>query len=328
MKKISEYIKNNVSLIGLILVLLIGMMVSGTFLSVNNLSNLLRSASFIGLISIGMTFVVLCGSIDISVGSVFALSGCLFIAGADKGVVPALFFPLLAGILVGALNAFLINQLSIPPFIGTMATMLLVKGIVLLGTGESTIKGPKLEGFLKALGRGNLFGYVAVPFVIFIMFLLLADYVLKRRVIGRNMYIVGGNEEAAKMMGVSVIKTKYLAHIFCSFLAAVGGILFASRVGSAAPLAGSGYEMYAIAAVVVGGALLTGGVGKMSGTLFGTLIMGSFSNIFNLQKLINPVWQDVIVGAVLLAVIVLQAVVHMPEFIKLKQLFVRQREES
>lgn len=324
MKKLSEYLRGNVSLLGLILVFMIGSAVSGTFLSVNNLSNLLRSASFIGLISIGMTFVVLCGSIDISVGSLFALSGYLFIINADKGLLPALLLPVLAGIGVGLLNGFLINELTIPPFIGTMATMLLVKGAVLLSTGESTVKGPKLQGALKALGRGNIFGYVAVPFVIFIIFLLLSDYILKRRVIGRNMYIVGGNEEAARMMGVSVRKTKYLAHIICSVLTSVGGILFASRVGSAAPLAGSGYEMYAIAAVVIGQALLTGGVGKMSGTLFGTLIMGSFSNIFNLQKLINPVWQDVIVGSVLLAVIVLQAAVHMPEFKNIKRLLVKQ----
>lgn len=323
MKHIISYIKGNVSLIGLILVFIIGTLVSGTFLSMDNLGNLLRSASFIGLISIGMTFVVLCGSIDISVGSLFALSGYLFITNAEKGIFFALLCPIAAGIVVGLLNGFLINELTIPPFIGTMATMLLVKGIVLLSTGESTIKGPKLEGFLKALGRGNVMGYVAVPFVVFLIFLIISDYILKRRVIGRNMYIVGGNEEAAKMMGVSVKKTKYMAHVFCSVLTAVGGILFASRVGSAAPLAGSGYEMYAIAAVVIGGALLTGGVGKMSGTLFGTLIMGSFSNIFNLQKLINPVWQDVIVGAVLLSVIVLQAMVHMPEFKKLNRLFVK-----
>lgn len=324
MKKILDYLKGNVSLLGMVLVFLIGAAVSPTFLSVNNLSNLLRSASFIGLISIGMTFVVLCGSIDISVGSLFALSGYLFIVNVDKGILFALMFPILAGIAVGFLNGFLINELTIPPFIGTMATMLLVKGIVLFCTGESTVKGPKLEGFLKALGRGNLFGYVAVPFVIFVIFLLIADYILKRRVIGRNMYIVGGNEEAAKMMGVSVKKTKYMAHIFCGILTAAGGILFASRVGSAAPLAGSGYEMYAIAAVVIGGALLTGGVGRMSGTLFGTLIMGSFSNIFNLQKLINPVWQDVIVGSVLLVVIVLQAVVHMPEIENFKKLIIKQ----
>lgn len=324
MKKIVNYTKGNVSLLGLIIVFVIGALVSRTFISPDNLSNLLRSASFIGFIAIGMTFVVLCGSIDISVGSLFALSGYLFIINADKGIFFAILFPVLAGIAVGIANGFLINELTIPPFIGTMATMLLVKGIVLLCTGESTVKGPKLEGILKSLGRGSVLEYLAVPFFIFLIFLFLSDYILKRREIGRNMYIVGGNEEAARMMGVSSKKTKYIAHIFCSTLTAAGGILFASRVGSAAPLAGSGYEMYAIAAVVIGGASLTGGVGKMVGTLFGTLIMGSFSNIFNLQKFINPVWQDVIVGTVLLIVIVIQAMVHMPEFKKIKSLFVRQ----
>lgn len=315
MSKIKNYLKGNVSFLGLIFVFLVGVLVSKTFLSPINISNLLRSASFVGVIAIGMLFVVLCGSIDISVGSVFALAGYLFIVNADKGAV-AIILPLGVGAFIGLINGFLTGKLAIPPFIGTMATMLLVKGIVLQLTGESTVKGPELSPFMKQLGRGTLFRFLPVPFLIFLICLLISAFILKRRKLGRNMYIVGGNEEAASMMGIRVRSTKYVAHCICGLLTAIGGVLFASRVGSAAPLAGAGYEMYAIAAVVIGGAALTGGVGKMSGTFFGTLIMGSFSNIFNLQKIIDPVWQDVIVGAVLLVVILLQAVVKMPSFKK------------
>lgn len=316
-------LRNNAAFVGLLLLIVLGAAASPAFLTAQNISNLLRSTSFVGLIAVGMTFVVLCGSIDISVGSTFAFSGYLFISNIDSGVVPAILIPLFAGVGIGIINGILINELSIPPFIGTMASMLLFKGIVLFLSNQSTVKGGKLDGVLKMLGRGTLWGFFPMPFVVFFLFLLVCGYLLRMRVVGRNMYIVGGNEEAARMMGVNPKRTRYIAHMMCGLLTAVGGILFASRVGSASPLAGSGYEMYAIAAVVIGGASLSGGIGKMSGTFFGALIMGSFSNIFNLQKIIQPVWQDVIVGGVLLLVIVVQAMMGMPKGQLIQNLFGR-----
>lgn len=316
-------LRNNAALAGLVLLIAIGAAASPAFLTAQNISNLLRSTSFVGLIAVGMTFVVLCGSIDISVGPTFAFSGYLFITNLEYGATPAILIPLLAGIGIGLVNGVLINELSIPPFIGTMASMLLVKGIVLFLSNQSTVKGGKLDGFLRMLGRGTVWGFFPMPFVVFFLLLLVCGYLLRMRVVGRNMYVVGGNEEAARMMGVNPKRTRYIAHMLCGLLTAVGGILFASRVGSASPLAGTGYEMYAIAAVVIGGASLSGGIGKMSGTLFGALIMGSFSNIFNLQKIIKPVWQDVIVGGVLLLVIVVQAVMGMPKGRLIQNLFGR-----
>ena len=125
------------------------------------------------------------------------------------------------------------------------------------------------------------------------------------------MYIVGGNAEAATMMGVSVFKTLTVAHVFCGVFAALAGMLYTSRVGIASPIAGTGYEMYAIAAVVIGGASLNGGVGKMSGSFVGALIMASFNNIFKLQTLLGAVWEDVAIGVVLLIVIIVQALITM-----------------
>jgi ribose transport system permease protein len=314
MKKIKNFLSDNVALVGLVCVFILGTIIQPAFLSLDNLGNLFRSASIVGLISIGMLFVVLCGSIDISVGAIFALAGYLFISLAQTNPILAIVAPLLTGVIVGALNAYLIDKMRIPAFISTLAVMMLCRGIVLLVTKESTVRNGDLSIVLKSLGRGNLLTYISFPIIFFSVISLLSAYFLRKYAMGRNMYIVGGNADAAVMMGVNKSRTMFTAHILCSVLACFAGIIFASRVGSAAPLAGTGYEMYAIAAVVIGGAQLDGGIGKVSGTFLGALIMGSFSNIFNLQKFINAVWQDAIIGIVLLAVIMIQAVIHMGLF--------------
>lgn len=309
MKKAIRIITDNVALIGLALVLLTGTLVSPSFLTLENLSNVLRSASIMGCVAVGMTFVILCGSIDLSVSSMFALSGYCFIVLSQQSIALAILVPLAVGIAVGILNGFLVAKLSIPSFVGTLATMLFVRGLVLLLTGETTIKAENgLPEALVFIGRGSFFQRISMPLVLFLVIAAIAAYVLKKRPIGRAMYIVGGNQEAARMMGVSVAKTTFIAHAVCSLLAAAGGTILASRVGSAYPLAGDGYELYAIAAVVIGGASLNGGIGKMSGTMLGTLIMGSFTNIFNLQKTLNPVWENAVVGSILLIVVLLQAI--------------------
>lgn len=307
-KKTTRFLSENVSFLGLVFVLIIGALLSPSFLTSENLSNVLRSASIIGCVSVGMTFVILCGSIDLSVSSVFALSGYCFIVLSESSIVLALLVPIAVGVSVGLLNGFLISKLNIPPFVGTLASMMLVRGIVLLLTNETTVKAKnELPAALKFIGRGAFLQYISVPLIIFIILALVVSYILNRRPIGRAMYIVGGNKEAARMMGVSVTKTLFFSHMICGGLAALGGVILASRVGSATPLAGNGYELYAIAAVVLGGARLTGGVGKTLGTFLGTLIMGSFTNIFNLQTILNAVWEQVLVGGILLVIVVLQA---------------------
>jgi ribose/xylose/arabinose/galactoside ABC-type transport system permease subunit len=258
-----------------------------------------------------MTFVILCGSIDLSVSSVFSLSGFLFILLSKYSIALAIFVPLAAGLVVGLFNGILITWLSIPAFVATLATMIFVRGLVLVVTNETTFKVAGLPAVLYFLGRGMIFKYVSFPLLMFIVAIVVASFVLRRRPIGRAMYIVGGNAEAARMMGVSFVGTMTTAHAVCSVMAAFGGIFLASRVGAAYPLAGTGYELYAIAAVVIGGARLTGGVGTVSGTVAGTLIIGAFSNIFNLQRFLDPVSELVVVGGVLLAVVFLQSLVEM-----------------
>lgn len=297
--------------IGLFVVFVIGAAVSPAFLTPDNLVNFARIASIMGFVAIGMTFVILCGSIDLSVSSVFSLAGFLFIYCAQYSIALALFVPLMAGVVVGLANGVLITRFAIPAFVATLATMIFIRGLVLVLTNETTYKIADFPDALRFLGRGMVLPYVSVPLLLFIIAVAAASFVLRRRPIGRAMYIVGGNAEAARMMGVSVTRTLLTAHAICGFMAAFGGIVLASRVGAAPPLAGTGYELYAIAAVVLGGARLTGGVGNISGTVAGALIMAAFSNIFNLQRYLDPVWELVVVGGVLLVVVVLQSVVGM-----------------
>ena len=309
MEKAKTFINENIALLGLVAVLLLGVLINPLFKTPENLSNLLRTTSITGFVAIGMTFVILCGSIDLSVSSVFSLSGFLFIYFSQQSDVLAILVPLIVGMSIGLLNGILITRFSIPAFIGTLATMLFFRGLVLVLTNENTYKVKSLSSFLYYFGRGDIIQYVSFPLVMFIIALLITSYILRRRTIGRAMYIVGGNAEAAKMMGINVSATLIIAHVISSFMASFGGIFLASRVGAAYPLSGTGYELIAIAAVVIGGARLTGGVGRISGTLIGVLIMGAFSNIFNLQRFLDPVWELVVVGTVLLVVVVLQAVV-------------------
>ena len=309
MEKTITFLNENIALLGLVVVLILGVLINPLFSTPENLSNLLRTTSITGFVAIGMTFVILCGSIDLSVSSVFSLSGFLFIYFSQQSDMLAILMPLVVGVTIGVVNGVLITRFAIPAFIGTLATMLFVRGLVLVLTNENTYKVKSLSSVLYYFGRGDIVQYVSFPLVMFTIALLIASYILRRRTVGRAMYIVGGNAEAAKMMGVNVSTTLIIAHAISSFMASVGGIVLASRVGAAYPLSGTGYELIAIAAVVIGGARLSGGVGRISGTCIGVLIMGAFSNIFNLQGFLDPVWEFVVVGTVLLVVVVMQAVV-------------------
>ena len=305
-----EFASRSSPFIGLVVVFAIGALISPFFLRLENLANFARTSSIMGFVAIGMTFVILCGSIDLSVSSVFSLSGFLFILLSKYSIALAICVPLAAGLVVGLFNGVLITWLSIPAFVATLATMIFLRGLVLVVTNETTFRVAGLSSVLSFLGRGMIFKYISFPLLMFIAAVVIASFVLRRRPIGRAMYIVGGNAEAARMMGVSVMGTMTTARVICSVMAALGGIFLASRVGAAYPLSGTGYELYAIAAVVMGGARLTGGVGNVSGTVAGTLIIGAFSNIFNLQRFLDPVWELVVVGCVLLAVVFLQSVVE------------------
>jgi ribose transport system permease protein len=324
MNRYKTFLTNNVALIGIIMVGLIGVLISNSFFTFDNMTNLLRAASIMGIVSVGMTFVILCGSIDLSVSSVLSLSGYFFIYYSQKSPVLSILVPLVVGIIVGLINAFIINKMKIPAFIGTLAMMIFCRGLTFQLTNEVSLALGDLPPALDYIANGqfvsaetsSLLSVVTFPLLLFVVIVVLTSILLKKRYSGRSMYIVGGNKEAAKLMGVSISKTIFTAHALSGFFAAIGGIIIASRLAVALPLAGTGYELYAIAAVVIGGAPLSGGVGRMSGTLYGAIIMAMFTNIFSMQSYLSPLWQSAVIGIILLLVVFIQALVSQKTEVK------------
>ncbi len=280
------------------------------FLTVLNISNVMRQVSMIGLIAVGMTFVILIGGIDLSVGSTVAFAGILAAYFSNVSLFLAILVPLLAGLVIGFINGLVVAKMKVAPFIATLAMMMGVRGLGYIATHENTLRVNKeLEIFTK-IARGYFFR-IPIPVIILLAVVAIAVVVSKNTKVGRHVYAVGGNEEASKMMGLDVDRIKIIAYAINGFLSAMAGIILTSRLGAGQPVAGEGWEMTVIASVVIGGTLLTGGVGKFSGTFFGVLIIGMLTNMFNMQGNINTWWQNVLMGALLLVVVVIQSKITM-----------------
>lgn len=277
------------------------------FFTMLNITSVLKQGSVLGIIAIGMTFVIIAGGVDISVGSVLALSGVLAANLSGHGLLISVLVPLLVSGVIGLINGLVITKIGMDPFVATLATMMGIRGIAYIATGEESVRVDDISTSFSVLGKGELLG-IPTPIIIFIVILLAAAFMAKFLPFGRYLYAVGGNEEAAKMMGLSVDKIKIKVYMLSSLLAGLAGIILASRLGAGHPAVGSDYHLMAIAIVVLGGTLLTGGVGKLSGTLFGVLIMSTIPNIFNLQGNISTWWQNVLMGLIVLLVIIMQSV--------------------
>jgi ribose/xylose/arabinose/galactoside ABC-type transport system permease subunit len=276
------------------------------FLSVMNISNILRQVSMIGLVALGMTCVVLVGGIDLSVGAIVAVAGVLAAKLSSYGIVAAITVPILVAALLGLINGFVVTKMKIIPFVATLAMMMFARGVAFISTGESSVGVDKVSAGFTHLARGYLFG-VPIPAILFLSAVVIMGVASKYTGLGRYMFAVGGNEEAAKMMGLNVHRIKMAAYTISGMLAGFAGVILTARLGAGQPVAGDGWEMTAIASVVIGGTLLTGGVGKFSGTLIGVLIIGIITNMFNMQGNMNTWWQNVIMGALLLIVVIVQA---------------------
>ena len=305
--QIKTLLKRHNAILGLIFMIILAACINKSFLTLENLTNVLRQASMNGMIAVGMTMVIICGSIDLSVGTMIGLCGYIALYFSNYSLILAVIVPLLTGVIVGTINGFLINKIKIAPFIATLATMMAVKGTTLVLTNENTYFASNSIEQFQYIGRGLLAPYVTVPSVMFICCAVAGAYILRHTMLGRNMYAVGGNTEAARMMGVNVEKTLMFSHIFTGGMAPLAGITLVSRVGAAYPLAGEGKELDVIAACVIGGTALTGGKGHISGTFIGVLIMGMLTNIFNMQSLLNPFWEKVIIGILVLIVVLIQS---------------------
>jgi len=292
-----------VPVLSFLALLLAGSVFTEVFLTERNLSNLLRQTVANGLISLGMLIVILTGGIDLSVGAVVALGGALFAGLTDSlGIVPALLVAVLAGAAAGLVNGFVISRFQLQPFIVTLATMGIVRGVVYIYT-ESPIS-PTHADF-RALGSA-LLGPLSIGMVIMLACYLLAGLYLNRTAMGRATVAIGGNAEAVRLAGVNVPRTITVAYGISGLLSALSGAILVSRLGIAQPSLGAAYELDAIAACVIGGAVLGGGGGSVTGTLFGVFTLGIINNLLNLLG-VKSFYQDIVKGSVIILAVLLVA---------------------
>ncbi|KTR27411.1 ribose ABC transporter permease [Exiguobacterium indicum] len=287
-------------LAGLFAIVLVVSIMEPDFLTLNNLFNILRQVSINALIAFGMTFVILTGGIDLSVGSILALSSA-FVAGLmtdGTSALIAVLAGLIVGAVMGALNGMVISLGKVAPFIATLATMTIFRGLTLVYTDGKPITGLSQGSWFELFGRGY-FWIFPVPVLTMLIAFAVLYFMLKKTTFGRYTYAIGGNEEAAKLMGIQVNKVKIMIYSLSGLMAALAGIILTSRLNSAQPTAGTSYELDAIAAVVLGGTSLSGGRGWIVGTLIGALIIGTLNNGLNLLG-VSSFFQLVVKGLVIL----------------------------
>lgn len=296
-------------LLALLALVVFGALRYDNFLSAYNISTLLRYNSMFGLIALGMTFVIITGGIDLSVGAVAALASVVAALVSPWGLLPATAAGLLAGLVMGCLNGVIIARLRLLPFIVTLAMLLAARGLA-LNFGNNTSVGVAPDSGFTNLGQVDLLG-VPVPAIILGLAYVGGAVLLNHTRFGRHVLALGGNEEAARLMGLPVDRIKIAVYTLSGGLAGLAGVILAAQFNAGQPAEGVGWELSAIAAVVVGGTLLTGGVGAVGTTLVGVLLLGLIFNILNFENgegLINlsVFWQSVIRGLFLLVVVLLQ----------------------
>lgn len=273
-------------------------MLAPNFLEPGNLANVLKQASLLGFVALGMCFVLIAGGLDLSVGAVVALSSVL-VAGLAATLPPILgiHIALIAGTLVGVLNGILITTFNLQPIIVTLSSMAIVRGIAMAYSDSRPIFGTLPEE-LFLLFDGVVLG-LPVPALLFFLASAMAVFFLRFTSLGRQIYQVGGNEEAARLAGIDVARVKITTYALSGFLSAFAGLMLVARMQSGeAVRTGIGWELDAIAAAAIGGVSLMGGIGTVSGTLCGALIIGMLANAFNLMG-VNPYWQRIVIGIIL-----------------------------
>ncbi|MBV7650838.1 ABC transporter permease [Streptomyces albidoflavus] len=290
----------------LLAVILVASLLYPSFASLDNARGVTVQASFLAIVALGMTLVIITGGIDLSVGSVFALGGVLAAWASQWGLLPALLVPLLVCGAIGLLNGLLIGRAGLAPFIVTLATLLGARGLLLAFTdeGATTYLVPKGSAFAW-LGGGTVWGF-GIPLLIALALFGLGGLLLQRTSFGQGLFAVGGSSDAATLMGLPVARTKVLVYTLSGLLAGLAGALNAARLTSGVTILGVGMELDAISAVVIGGTLLIGGAGSVSGTLWGVLLLAVIQNLINQIGSLNSSYQSVVSGGFLVVVVVAQ----------------------
>ncbi|WP_309083575.1 ABC transporter permease [Chelativorans sp.] len=297
--------------IALLCLILFGLLRYDNFGSTYNIGSFLNYNSMFILISVGMCFVIMTGGIDLSVGSVAAFASVVAALLSPHGLWVALPGGILAGMAFGAVNAFIILVMRVPPFMATLATMLAAKGCALVLSGKQTVS-VSWESNFTTLGMSSAFGILPWTILVTAIVVVAAWIVLEKTSLGRTVLAVGGSPDAAHLMGLKTGRAIAFVYLFSGACAGLAGVFLASGYGAGQPLEGVGWELAAIASVVVGGTLLTGGLGSIPATVAGALLFGLVFNILNFENgrgtiSLSAYWQSVIRGGLLLLVILLQA---------------------
>lgn len=286
------------SLILLAAILAFAVCASPTFATAGNFKNILMQISVNGIVAVGMTLVIITGGFDLSVGSVMALTGLMTMKALPMGILPAISAGLLVGVLAGILNGWLIAYVSINPFIATLGSMAIVRGLAMGITDARPISVVNTE-FLKL-------GISGFPFIFLFVLIIATEYYIKQTRSGHNIYIYGSNKEAGYAAGINIKKTLFTAYFLCSVMASVAGIFLAARLGTGSPVVADDAALLAIAAVILGGTSLSGGSGGVARTLTGILILGVLTNILNLLGVTSYI-QTLIKGLLVVGVVALDA---------------------
>jgi len=277
---------------------------SKSFLSGENALNILRQSAITAILGAAEFFVIISGMIDLSIASTLALSGVIYAmiikAGGLIMMPAAILAVIIIGAVVGIINGLIVSKFGIPPFITSLGTMLIVRGVVFLITSSYPIIG--MPDWFKVIGLGNVLGVIPVPMLIVVAVYLFVIIVSEKKLMGRFFYAIGGNEEAAYLSGIKVARYKTYAYMLCGILAALAGIVMASRLNSGQPNAAQGYEFEGIIAVVIGGVSFAGGKGKALGVLFGAIFIATLMNGMTILS-VDSYLQQVIKGVVFIVAI-------------------------
>src|SRR5215212_2663677 len=297
-------------LLALVALILFGWARYDNFLGSYNVLSVLRYNAMFALVALGMAYVIMTGGIDLSVGSTAALGSVVSALLSPYGVVPGLLGGIAAGLAIGVVNALVITRLNILPFIATLATMLAASGCALLLAGNQSVSVSYESGFTE-LGQGDFLGF-PIPGWIALLAYVVGSLALNLTAWGRTILAIGGNEDATRMMGLPAERVKASAYLLSGGLSVLAWVILSAQCGAGQPIEGVGWELFAIASVVVGGTLLTGGVGSVGSTLAGVLLLGLIFNILNFENGLGWIslpayWQSVIRGAFLLLVVAIQA---------------------
>ncbi|MGN0405796.1 MAG: ABC transporter permease [Bariatricus sp.] len=297
---VGQVIKSNIGILaGLALLCIVLSFTTDSFATVTNLFNVMRQIAINLFLACGMTYVILLAGIDLSVGSVIAVSGCIsagLITWSGLPVYVGILGGIIAGTVFGAINGYIVSSTNIPAFIVTLATMNIGRGIARVYTQAQTIS--VLDDQYTFWGMGAILG-IPIQFYAIVAVVAVSAFILNRTKLGRHIYAVGGNKQAAEYSGINVKKVTFLVFVYSAFLASLAGILTVGRTFSATMVMGDGAEMDAISAVVLGGTSMNGGKGSISGTVIGAIVIGVLKNGMNLMG-IDSSWQYIVQGIVIL----------------------------